>query len=330
MIAQTGLLTVLLKTRKEIYQMEKKKFHGIMPPILTPMDKNGEIDESAMRRFVNFLIEGGVNAIIVNGTMGEFYALTDEERTRLAKIVIGETNKRIPVVVGTGHSGTKPAIGLAKIAEDLGADALQIMPPYYIVPTDEGIFAHYEDIAKAVKIPIFVYNNPGTTKIDLSPQLIAKLAEIENVIGVKLSPGGRISPVELAHNVRSLTKARPDLIIMIATASLWFYGLELGITNGCVMGLPNVFPHEYSRMYKLICEGKLEEARELNKRFMELDHLSLTELGSRPRYIHSYKTLLMWRGIFPTNVVRKPMMPIEEYRQKLLRSAVKSLGVNWA
>jgi len=303
------------------------KFHGIMPPILTPMRENGILDESTMRKFVNFLVEGGVNTVIVNGTMGEFYALTEEERTQNAKIVIDEVKGRIPVVVGTGHSGTKPAVELSKIAEGLGASAVQVMPPYYIVPTDEGIYEHYAEIAKAIKIPIFVYNNPGTTKVDMSASLIAKLTEIDNIIGIKLSPGGRISPVEIALSIRGLTKKRPDLIVMIATASLWFFGMEMGIANGCVMGLPNVFPREYARIYKLICEGKLAEARKLNNSFFELDHLALTEIGGRSRYIHVYKTLLMWKGIFPSNAVRKPMMPIEEYRLKLLRSAFESLEI---
>ncbi len=302
-----------------------EKFHGIMPPILTPMQENGSLDESTMRKFVNFLIEGGVNAIIVNGTMGEFYALTDEERTQTAKTVIKEAKGRIPVVVGTGHSGTKPAVELSKIAQDLGADAVQVMPPYYIVPTDDGVFEHYREIAKAIKIPMFVYNNPGTTKVDLSAQLIARLTAIDNIIGIKLSPGGRISPLELALTIRELTPKRPDLILMIATASLWFFGMELGISNGCVMGLPNVFPSEYAQMYKLIRSGKLSEARKLNNSLFEIDHLALTELGGRPRYIHVYKTLLMWRKIFPSNAVRKPMMPIEEYRLRLLRSAFDSL-----
>ncbi len=302
-----------------------EKFHGIMPPILTPMHEDGSLDESTMRKFVNFLIEGGVNAIIVNGTMGEFYALTDEERTQTAKIVIKEAKGRIPVVVGTGHSGTKPAVELSKIAQDLGADAVQVMPPYYIVPTDDGVYEHYREIAQAIKIPMFVYNNPGTTKVDLSAQVIARLAEIDNVIGIKLSPGGRISPLELAFTIRDLTKKRPDLILMIATASLWFFGMELGISNGCVMGLPNVFPNEYAQIYKLIRSGKLAEARKLNNNLFELDHLATTELGGRPRYIHVYKTLLMWRKIFSSNTVRKPMMPIEEYRLKLLRSSFDSL-----
>jgi 4-hydroxy-tetrahydrodipicolinate synthase len=302
-----------------------EKFHGIMPPILTPMHEDGSIDESTMRKFVNFLIDGGVNAIIVNGTMGEFYALTDAERTQTAKIVINEVKGRIPVVVGTGHSGTKPAVELSKIAQDLGADAVQVMPPYYIVPTDDGVYEHYREIAKAIKIPMFVYNNPGTTKVDLSAQVIARLVEIDNIIGIKLSPGGRISPLELAFTIRELTKKRPDLILMIAAASLWFFGMELGISNGCVIGMPNVFPNEYAQIYKLIRSGKLTEARKLNNSLFELDHLATTELGGRPRYIHVYKTLLMWRKIFSSNTVRKPMMPIEEYRLKLLRSSFDSL-----
>ena len=306
-----------------------KKFEGLMPPIVTPMFEDGSIDEKSMRKLVQFLVKGGVNALVVNGTMGEFYTLNDEEWTRVAKLVIDEVNGAVPVVVGTGHSGTKRSVDLSKIAEDLGADAVQVMPPYYIVPTDEGIYQHYEEICKAIKIPLFIYNNPGTTKIELSAPLISRIVKIPNVAGVKLSPGGRTAPVELARDIRALTKDRPELVIMIATASLWYYGMELGVSNGCVMGLPNVFPEEYAKIYSLIKEGKWEEARSLNSRFYELDHLSITEIGGRSRYIHVYKTLLMWRGIIPSNTVRMPQMPIEDYRMKLLYNATKSLKLGW-
>ena len=307
--------------------MMDKKFHGIMPPILTPMDEKGNIDEVALRRLVNFLIEGGVNVIIVNGTMGEFYALTEEERNRNLEVVIDEVDGRLPVIAGTGHSGTIPAVRLSKTAEKLGASAVQVMPPYYIVPTDDGIYAHYKDISDAIGIPVFIYNNVGTTKIDLSGDMITRLSKIDNVIGCKLSPGGRVAPLELAINIRE--KTNDEFIILIACASLWFYGLELGISNGCVMGLPNVFPHDYAKMYNLLREGKVEEARKINKSFLELDHLCITELGGRPRYQYMYKTMLKWRGIIPSNTVRKPMMPSEEYRLKLLSNALKAMNFEW-
>jgi 4-hydroxy-tetrahydrodipicolinate synthase len=307
-----------------------KKFAGIMPPILTPMHEDGSVDEKSMRKFVRFLVDGGVNAVVVNGTMGEFYALTDQEKTMVARLVIEEVAGAIPVVVGTGDAGTKRAVELAKSAEELGADAVQVMPPYYALPTDEGIYRHYQEICSAIDIPLFIYNNFGTTKVALSPKLISKIAKIPNVAGVKLSPGGPIQPVEIAREVRELTKNdRPELTIMIATTSLWYYGMELGIADGCVMGLPNVFPEEFAKIYKFMLDGKWEEARKLNRQFYELDHLALTEIGSKTRYQYMYKTLLMWRGIIPSNAVRNPLTPVEDYRLQLLRSAAKSLGYGW-
>lgn len=308
--------------------MNYSQFHGIMPPIPTPMRQDRSLDLSAMQRLVNFLVEGGINSMVVNGTIGEFYALTEEERTQNATLVINEVKGRLPVVVGTGHSGTIPAVELAKTAEGIGASAVQVMPPYYILPTDDGIYEHYAAIAKAIEIPIFVYNNPGTTKIDMSASLIARLAEIDNVIGIKLSPAGKMSPVETALGIRQLTKKRPELVVMIASAGLWFFGMEMGIANGCVMGLPNVFPVEYAQVYKMICEGRVADARKLNNTFFELDHLAITETGSRARYPHVYKTLLMWRGILPSNAVREPMMPIEEFRLRLLRTAFDTWQAN--
>jgi dihydrodipicolinate synthase/N-acetylneuraminate lyase len=105
--------------------------------------------------------------------------------------------------------------------------------------------------------------------------------------------------------------------------------MELGIADGCVMGLPNVFPEEFAKIYKFMLDGKWEEARKLNRQFYELDHLALTEIGSKTRYQYMYKTLLMWRGIIPSNAVRNPLTPVEDYRLQLLRSAAKSLGYGW-
>jgi len=307
-----------------------KKFHGIMPPVLTPMDENGNVDKKVYARYINFLIDGGVHAVIVNGSMGEFFSLTEEERNETAKFVISEVNGRVPVIICTGHSGTRPAVELSKKAESFGADGIQVMPPYYIIPTEEGIYSHYKSISDSINIPIFIYNNFGVSKIALSAKLITRLSKIKNIIGVKLSPGGPKSPLELAKEIRELTQIeKPDFIIMIATASLWLYGLELGISDGCVMGLPNVFPDEYVKIYNLLVLGNIEEARKINQKFLELDHLSTTVYGGRPRYQYIYKTMLKWRGIIPSNTVRKPLMPVEETYLNLLRKALNSNNYKW-
>lgn len=164
-------------------------FHGSMVALVTPMQKDGSIDYVALTDLIEWHIAEGTDAIIAVGTTGECATLTCLEHDKVIRHVVQIVNQRVPVIAGTGATATSMAIELTKAAEDAGADACLLMAPCAIKPTQEGLFLHYEKIAKTVAIPQILYNVPGRTAVDILPETVAKLAVIPNIIGIKEATG---------------------------------------------------------------------------------------------------------------------------------------------
>src|SRR5690606_7659788 len=146
----------------------------------------------------------GIDGIVVLGSTGEFHTLSFEEQETVLAVALEAAKGKMKVIAGTGHSGTKMAVELSKRAERMGADAVQVMPPYYLQPTENAIRDHYKAIAEAVSTPVLLYNNPNTTKVEMSPAFVAELAQIPGIAGIKISGGGRLSPIEQAVRLREL------------------------------------------------------------------------------------------------------------------------------
>jgi len=168
-----------------------ERFHGIIVPILTPVDENDCIDEAALRRQVDFVIEGGVNGILAFGSNGEFYMVTEDEMERGLKIIIDQTAGRVPVFMGLGPISTKTAVRIAKMGIAAGADAVSVLCPPFIKPIDEELYYHFSTIAKAVDgHPMLMYNNPGRTGYTISCDLVERLVnDFDNIVGIKDSSG---------------------------------------------------------------------------------------------------------------------------------------------
>ena len=148
------------------------RFRGIYPPMITAFKPNEDVDLEATREHVEFLIEGGAHGIIVCGSTGEFFNMTIEERKRVISAVVDQVNGRVPVIAGTADCSTRVVIELSKYAEDVGADGVLIVPPYYYKPNEREIYEHYRLIAEKIDIPIMLYNNPGTSKVHVPPDLL--------------------------------------------------------------------------------------------------------------------------------------------------------------
>jgi len=163
----------------------KDKTKGVLHLVMTPFDENEEIDEEALKQGVRWVaekLEGTDAVFIATGSTGEFYAMNDEECKRVAKITVEEINGRFPVIVGTGRAGTKPTIKMSQYAQEVGADGVMVVPPYYHEVTREGIYRHYKKIAENLDIGIMVYNNPETSKIYINPDLMVRLSKIDNIV----------------------------------------------------------------------------------------------------------------------------------------------------
>src|SRR5205085_5766707 len=169
--------------------MTKKPFQGTGTAMVTPFKADGSVDEKALRRFVDFQIDGGVDMLLPCGTTGEGATLDADETDRVVEIVIEQSKRRVPVIVGAGSNSTAKAVQITKRVKKLGADGVLSVGPYYNKPTQQGYYEHFRAIAEAEDIPIIVYNVPGRTGGNIEARTMLRLAEIPNVVAVKEASG---------------------------------------------------------------------------------------------------------------------------------------------
>ncbi|QWG56479.1 4-hydroxy-tetrahydrodipicolinate synthase [Bacillus mycoides] len=237
---------------------------GAFPVLITPMDEFQEIDWKGVKQNVNYFIEKKVAGIIINGSTGEFVSLSKEERFNMVETVLKEVDGRIPVIVGTAAETTKETIEYTKHAEAHGADCALIINSYYCKPKEEEIYFHFKEISNAVNIPIMLYNNPFTSGVDMSTELMLRIGkECENVTHIKESSG-------------DIRKAR-DLVRQGEGAFQVFCGSEdlvmesyLVGASGWVSVAGNIVPGLVTKMYEHFQNGELEKAWEMNDAILPL------------------------------------------------------------
>ena len=212
-------------------------FNGIITPIVTPFndDETQTINYQATDQLIDYLIKNGVNGIFPLGSNGEFNVLTIKERNEFASHVINYVNHRVPVYVGTGACSSNEAVYLSRKAEELGADALSVITPYFFKLRDEDIYDYYKQIAESVKIPIILYNIPGNTQNNINPKVLDQLAEIPNVAGIKDSSGN----TESINAYLKVVQKHKNLHFLIGSDSKISYAFERGAT-GAIAGTSNL------------------------------------------------------------------------------------------
>lgn len=232
-----------------------EKIKGIVPPIITPMNEDESLNESEFRNQIERQVKSGVHGIFCYGTNGECYALSTEEKERILKIAVEQVNGRVPVYAGCGCITTRDTIELSKKAEELGADVLSLITPYFAAISQEELYEHYAAVAKAVNIPIVLYNIPARTGCSILPETVARLSEIDNIVGVKDSSG----KWENLKAYIELTKDR-DFAVLSGNDSLILQTLKEGGVGG-IAGCANVYPHNMVSIYECFMRGNLEEAQ---------------------------------------------------------------------
>lgn len=240
------------------------KPQGILPALVTPFTDDGKkVNEEALRSLVARCIELGVSGVVPCGTTGEFVNLTIEERKRVIDVVIDEVNGKVAVVAGTGASGTDQAIEMTKYAKDAGADAALIVTPYYLKPTDRGIYEHYDAIASQVDLPIILYNIPQVTGLPLPWQMVEDLAQIPNIVAVKDSSG------QLSFILAVLEKVRDKINVLCGHDEVVVGALAAGC-SGAILASANFMPDIWVRLYNAIQKGDLQTARELQYKVQKI------------------------------------------------------------
>jgi 4-hydroxy-tetrahydrodipicolinate synthase len=240
------------------------KLGGVMPALVTPFTDDGKsVDEERLRRLIGHLIDLGVNGLVPCGTTGEFQNLSEQERRRVVEVTIDEANGRVPVIAGAGSSGTDLAIEKTRHAKDAGADAAIIVTPYYHKPANRGLYEHFRRIAEAVDIPIVVYNIPQATGVSLPWQIVEDLVEIPNIAGLKDSSG------ELRFILAVLEKVGDRLPVVCGHDEVALPALAVGC-SGVILASANVYPDYYLKMYKAVQEGRLGDARQIQRTLQKM------------------------------------------------------------
>ena len=230
------------------------KIHGIIPAMVTPFHDDEALNEDALRQLVNHLIAGGVHGLFPTGSQGEFYALTADEKQRVWEIVVDEAAGRVPVYAGTGAITTREVIALNKRAERAGIQAVSVLTPMFINPTQDELYRHYSAIADATTLPVLLYNNPGRTGVRLSADLVARLAEHPNIAGVKDSSG------DLSLTLEYLRRTdRNGFAALMGRDTLIYAGLLHGVA-GAIAATANVAPALVVAIYEAFIAGDLDRA----------------------------------------------------------------------
>ncbi len=289
---------------------------GIIPAMVTPIDAKGRINESALRKLTNHLIDGGVHGLFPVGSQGEFFSLTFEQKKEAIRVVVDETRGRIPVYAGTGAVTTHEAIETTKMAQDLGVNAVSVITPYFLIPSQKELIAHYMAIAKACPdLPILLYSNPDRTQVPFPVSTVLELAAVDNIIGIKDSSGDMSMTGEYIRLTRGM-----NFHVLMGRDTLIYAALCYG-AKGSICATGNVDPRVPVEIYEAFVAGDHKRALEAQYRLAPLR--IAFGLGTFPGVI---KEALNMMGIEAGPAV-PPVGPLSPENREKLRKVLVDMGM---
>jgi 4-hydroxy-tetrahydrodipicolinate synthase len=291
-------------------------FSGSIVALVTPMQADGTVDHSALDRLVDFHVSNGTNAIVAVGTTGESPTLSVEEHIGVVKRVVDRSARRIPVIAGTGANSTREAIELTRLAKDAGVAACLSIVPYYNKPTQEGLYQHFKAIAQAVDVPIFLYNVPGRTVVDMKPETVQRLTEFANIVGLK-------EACSLERNRELLNRVGGRLALFSGDDDLACEAVLAGF-NGVISVTANIAPRQVRAVMDAALAGKRDEARKLDMKLQPLHKAMFLESNPIP-----VKWAAARLGLI-TDTVRLPLVPLSRQYQAPILEAMQSAGIAFA
>jgi len=287
---------------------------GAFTALITPFKDSGAIDEEGLRRNVNFQIGKGIGGLVPCGTTGESATLTHAEHKKVVEIVIDEANGRAPVIAGTGSNSTAEAIELTRHAFKAGADYCLLISPYYNKPTQKGVIAHFRAVAAESEGGIILYNVPSRTGMNLEADTVIKLAEVDNIVGVKEASGN------LEQIMRIIRDAGENLTVLSGDDIMTYPILALG-GKGVISVASNIVPDMVQKMVVDFLKGRMEESRRAHYRLLDLYKHLFLETNPGP-----IKELMNLAGM-PAGPLRLPLVSCEEKNVEILRRDLKDLGL---
>ena len=294
--------------------MNHVEIRGIIPPILTPMYEDERINEQELRNQVERMIAAGVHGIFAFGTNGESYALSEAEKERVLSIVVETTNHRVPVYAGSGCVTTADTIRMSKRAQELGADVLSVITPYFAAASQDELYAHYAEVGAAVDLPIVLYNIPARTGNALAPATVGRLAkDVPNIVGAKDSSGNFDNLKQYIEATSGLDK---EFSVLSGNDSLILPALVFG-GNGGIAGCANVFPGTMVEIYEAYQAGDLERAKKVQD--------SIRTLRAVFKYGNPNTIIKIAAGLlgYPVGSCRRPFCKLSDEGMEQLKKALE-------
>jgi 4-hydroxy-tetrahydrodipicolinate synthase len=288
-------------------------FEGVLTALVTPL-RDGVVDERALGELVELQISSGVDGLVPCGSTGEAATLSHAEHRRVVEVVVSAARGRVKVLAGTGSNSTSEAVELTRYAKEAGADGALLISPYYNRPTQEGIVAHYAEVARLTAFPLVVYNIPGRTASNILPATLARLAEIEQVVGVKEACGNLD---QVAHVIASVPD---DFSVLSGDDSLTLPLLAIG-GRGVICTTSNVAPSEMVELVRAFRAGDVARARAVHYRLLPLFDALFAETNPIP-----VKAALSMRGLI-LEELRLPLTRLSAPNRERLQIALKEFGL---
>ena len=289
-------------------------FHGSIVALITPMT-HGEVNYEELKKLVEYHIQAGTHGIVSVGTTGESTTLSIDENVKVIKKTVEFADGRIPIIAGTGSNATSEAVTMTKLLANSGVAGCLSVVPYYNKPTQEGMYLHYKAIAESTDLPQILYNVPGRTGSDLKPETIGRLAEIDNIVGVKEATGD-LSRLPLIKEF-----AGKDFIFLSGDDATGLEAMKQG-AQGVISVTNNLAPADMAKMCELALAGKFEEAEAINQRLNALHHDLFIEANPIPVKWAAYKL-----GLVSEPNLRLPLTTLSEEAQPKVLAALKQAGL---
>jgi len=287
-------------------------FQGTLVALVTPL-ADGKVDYAAIERLVDWHVEQGTDGLVPVGTTGESPTVDVDEHKKIVKTIVKRADGRVPVIAGTGGNATAEAIDLTRFARDAGADASLQVCPYYNKPTQDGLRAHFAAIAEACDLPMVLYNIPGRTSVSMTPETVARLAELEQVVAIKEATGSMDQTSEIL--------ARCDLTVLSGDDSLTLPLMAIG-ARGVVSVVANLVPKDMKRLTDAMLAGDAETARQAHRRLFPLCRAMFVETNPIP-----IKTAMMWAGLLASDERRLPLTDLAPASADALRQVMSDYGL---
>ncbi|TLS68058.1 4-hydroxy-tetrahydrodipicolinate synthase [Photobacterium damselae] len=286
-------------------------FSGSIVALITPLDAAGEVDYDNLRSLVEYHIAAGTKAIVAVGTTGESATLTVDEHIKVVLKTIEFANGRIPVIAGSGANATHEAVTMVKLFAGTGVAACLSVTPYYNKPTQEGLYLHYKAIAEATEIPQILYNVPGRTGVDLLPETVARLAKLDNIIGIK------DATADLARVKKTRELCGPDFIQLSGDDATGIEFMAEG-GHGVISVTSNIAAKEMAAMYQFALDGDFEQAQHINQQLMPLHEKLFVEANPIP-----VKWAALQLGMINNGTLRLPLTELSATAQPVVKQALK-------